>query len=222
MSDPTIFLLSTQTLPDALIAAAAGGRVQLDAMAFIRTEPVEEIGVLPRGPLTVVFTSQQAVGRLKGEGWRIFCTGGATRKLVSERFGEDAIAGTADSAEDLARVIIGSGAGKAVTFFCGDQRREELPAMLRKAGWLVDERIVYRTILQPQKVSRRYDGIAFFSPSAVESFFSVNAADEATVYFAIGRTTAAAVFARTGKEAMISNQPDKEVLIQQMIAHFKV
>jgi len=217
-----IFLLSTQTLPDALIAAAAVSRVQLDAMAFIRTEPVEETVVLPEGPLTVVFTSQQAVGRLKGEGWRIFCTGGATRKLVSERFGEDAIAGTADSAEDLARMIIGSAAGKAVTFFCGDQRREELPVLLRQAGFLVHEKVVYRTVLQPQKISRHYDGIAFFSPSAVESFFLVNEVDAATGFFAIGRTTAAAIHARTGREAMISNQPDKEVLIQQMIAHFIV
>lgn len=217
-----IFLLSTQTLPDALIAAATVSRVQLDAMAFIRTERVEETGMLPEGPLTVVFTSQQAVGRWKGEGWRIFCTGGATRKLVSERFGEDAIAGTADSAEDLARVIIDSGAGKEVLFFCGDQRREELPVLLRQAGFLVHEKVVYRTVLQPQKIARRYDGIAFFSPSAVESFFSVNAGDAATVFFAIGRTTAAAIRARTGREAMVSSRPDKEVLIQQMIAHFKV
>ena len=203
--------------------------MQLDAAPFIRTELVDRIDGIPEGARNVVVTSQHAVEALAGSGrgsdlrsgsWRLFCTGGATRRLAAEYFGESAIAGTADSAAELAAVIIGAGVEKEVWFFCGDQRREELPALLREAGFRVDEVIVYRTALTPVKMERAYDGIAFFSPSAIESYLSLNTIAAATALFAIGRTTAAALLARTGREAMVSSKPDKELLIHQMIAHF--
>ena len=38
----------------------------------------------------------------------------------------------------------------------------------------VDEVIVYKTIETPKVLTKQYDGILFFSPSAVKSFFSKN------------------------------------------------
>jgi uroporphyrinogen-III synthase len=232
MATPGIFVLSTQGLPAGLIRLAAAAGVQLDAMAFIRTEPLA-LGDWPGGATIAVFTSQHAVEALSAAGpdWTVFCLEGATRKLAEQRFGPAIVAGTASSAAELAEVIIGACAkdsdidesgGKQVVFFCGDRRREELPALLRQAGFRVEERIVYRTLLTPHRLEREYAGIAFFSPSAVESFFSVNTINPRTALFAIGRTTAAAVQARTGKEAILSSRPDREVLIHEMITYFKV
>ena len=223
MSTPTIFVLSTRQLSAALIDEAAASGVRLDALEFIRTEPMP-VNDLPKGPVAVVFTSQQAVEALPaaGVGWTIFCIEGATRRLAETKFGEGAIAGAASSAGELAKVIIDAAVGKPVVFFCGDQRLDALPVQLREAGIAVEERIVYRTLLTPHRLEREYRGIAFFSPSAVESFFSMNAVSAETVLFAIGRTTAAAILARTGREAIVSSRPDKEVLIHQMIAYFTI
>lgn len=223
MSTPRIFVLSTQAVSASLRDEAAQKGIRLDAVPFIRTELLEA-GELPAGPGIAVFTSQHAVEAVSAttSQWKVFCIEGATRRLVEERFGAGVVAGTAPSAEELARKIIGSNPVERVVFFCGDLRRQELPALLRQAGLVVEERIVYRTVLTPQRMERVYDGIVFFSPSAVESFFSANTVTPSTRYFAIGRTTAAAVRARTGREAIVASKPDKEVLIHEMITHFTV
>jgi len=215
--------LSTAALPAGLVREAAANGVQLDVVPFIRVELLG-VGELPADGVTVLFTSQHAVEALPSQlsQWKVFCIEGVTRRLAEKRFGAASIKGAAASGEELAKLIIGSYADKRVVFFCGDLRREELPTMLRKAGYAVEERIVYRTLLTPQRLERDYAGIAFFSPSGVESFFSANAVKSDTVYFAIGRTTAAAVRARTGKDAIIAGKPDKEILINQLITHFKV
>jgi uroporphyrinogen-III synthase len=223
MSIPNLYLLSTAALPAPLIAEAAARGIQLDTLSLIRTEAVEKSRELPERPITAVFTSRNAVDVIGKEGrpdWTLFCIGHATRRQAIGYFGEKAIAGTAASAAELAEEIIRGAAGKEVFFFCGDQRRDELPDRLRAAGFTVREVVVYRTIQTPQKAERPYEGIAFFSPSAVESFFSVNSVGAGTILFAIGLTTAAAILERTGRQAVVSGMPDRNALIHQMIAHF--
>jgi uroporphyrinogen-III synthase len=144
---------------------------------------------------------------------------------VAERFGADAIAGTADSAAGLAAQIIRVAPAEvrraAVYFFCGDQRRDELPDLLKEAGLTAHEVVVYRTILTPQKTQRIYAGIAFFSPSAVESYFSLNTVADGVTLFAIGRTTAAAIEARCPNAVIISDRPGKEALVRTMTDYFQ-
>ena len=238
MATPSIYLLSTAALPLELVEEAAQKGMILEAEAYISIEPVadEALGVrireLGRQRLTAIFTSTNAVEAIGGSGggdWMIFCTSGATRQLVAERFGADAIAGTADSAAELAAQIIrvapGDAAagvrGAAVYFFCGDQRRDELPDLLKEAGLTAHEVVVYRTILTPQKTQRIYAGIAFFSPSAVESYFSLNTVADGVTLFAIGRTTAAAIQARCPNAMIISDRPGKEALVRTMTDYFQ-
>jgi len=223
MATPGIFLLSTQTVPASLREEAAQNDIRLDVVPFIRTELLEPVA-LPAYPGIAVFTSRHAVEAVPANRsqWKVFCLEGATRRLVEERFGAGIIEGTAPSAEELAKKIIESNPVERVIFFCGDMRRQELPVILREAGFAVEERIVYRTVLTPQRIEKDYAGIAFLSPSAVESFFSANPVTPSTRFFAIGRTTAAAVRAKTGKDAIVASKPDKEVLIHEMITHFIV
>jgi uroporphyrinogen-III synthase len=188
----------------------------IDSLSFIAIEPIKAVD-LPGAPSVVVFTSVNAVEAVRGSGWKIFCTSGATRRKVAERFGEPAIAGTADSAAELAATIVGEGWVKAVWFFCGEQRRNELPARLKQAGIELHEVVVYRTKLTPRKIGRDYDGIAFFSPSAVESFFSVNKIPVHTRLFAIGGTTAETIRRYCDNPVTTSGQPDAELLINQII-----
>lgn len=178
--------------------------------------------------------------------WKIFCIGSATQQLVQEYFGNAAIAGTAGSALALAGTIIrqwpelagslaaaggnarnGSGSDSAgaadeVFFFCGDQRRDELPQTLTGQGIRVNEWVVYTTLRTPHRVEQYYDAVAFFSPSAVHSFFFVNTTmPPATILFAIGQTTAEAIRQYTANRTIVSAAPEKETLIRQAIDHFK-
>ena len=88
----------------------------------------------------------------KKPSWKIFCTGNTTKKMVKKIFGEENICAAADSAEQLAEKIIENSSIKNIVFFCGDQRRNELPDKLKNNGITVEELIVYKTIETPQIV----------------------------------------------------------------------
>ncbi|HXB33507.1 MAG TPA: uroporphyrinogen-III synthase [Puia sp.] len=215
MTRQPIYLLSTGTLPDRLVADASKAGIAVDVVPFIDIEYVDTKNLIPG---TAVFTSVNAVIAVKR--WlstplpnlRIYCISGATHRAVVEAFGEQAVVGKADSAGELANLIRAREPGnkKKIVFFCGDHRREELPAL----G--VTEKIVYRTIHTPHRIQREYDGIAFFSPSAVESFFSVNVIPASIPLFAIGPTTAAAIRAACPNPVITGGEPDKAMLVHQM------
>jgi uroporphyrinogen-III synthase len=154
-------------------------------------------------------------------GWKIGCTAGATRESVAEYFGKDAISWTGSSALELARSVAALGGITELVFFCGDTRRDELPEKLQKQGIRVVEIIVYKTAVTPQQISEPYDGITFFSPSAVDSFFSVNKIDKNTVLFAIGKTTADRIKTYSKNKVIVCKTPGREMLIEQAIRHFQ-
>ena len=110
--------------------------------------------------------------------------------MIEKYFGSKLVAGTADSAKGLADIITKNSNSDEVVFFCGDHRRDELSAILREKNIEVNEIVAYKTTLVPHKIEKKYDGILFFSPSAVQSFFQKNKLDEETILFAIGNTTA--------------------------------
>ncbi len=240
MAIEPIYLLAAGPLPAELIEEAAAKGIVLDTVSLIATGQIddEEMGArikaLGDRQLTAIFTSTNAVEAVKvwmnaRVDWRIFCIGGATGRAVADYFGVAAIGGTADSATALADLVIAEAhqdAGSAwetkeIFFFCGDQRREELPVMLRAEGFKVNEWIVYRTLLTPQKTEGVYAGIAFFSPRAVESYFSLNPVAEDGKVFAIGRTTAAAIQARCSLPVIIRDRPGKEALVRTMTDYFQ-
>jgi uroporphyrinogen-III synthase len=222
---PTYHLLSTGATPEGLVGELAERGFVLDVVPFIE---IQEVDVKIPVTEVAVFTSSNAVDAIRryvkdvAPEWRIFCIGGATFEAVAEVFGEKSVAGKAESASALAAVIVGSetGPGGKIVFFCGDQRREELPVILREAGLQVIEMVVYRTVLTPYRTEQYYDGIAFFSPSAAESFFSVNRIDENIPLFAIGPTTAGAIHSRCRNPVIVGERPDKTLLIRRMTEYF--
>ncbi|RYY99251.1 MAG: uroporphyrinogen-III synthase [Chitinophagaceae bacterium] len=221
-------ILSTRPLPEALVAEAAALGLHIDTLSFIETEPVDDaetlrlIGVLGAAAAKVVFTSMNAVEavapHLHAPDWEAFCIGYATRRLLTEKLALPII-GDAPDADSLAGVIIRSGV-RSVVFFCGDQRRDALPLRLGIAGIRVHEVIVYRTLLTPQATDKAYDGLLFFSPSAVESYFSLNEAAPGAMFFAIGATTAAAIREHCTNPIVVADEPGKEALARKMMAHF--
>ena len=146
--------------------------------------------------------------------------GNTTRQLVKKYFGEKSIISTAENATALAEKIIEKESPEEVIFFCGDQRRDELPQLLKNEDVIVNEIVVYETIPVPHKLSKTYTSILFFSPSAVESFFLANKATDKTIFFAIGNTTASAIKKNCSNRVLVADAPGKEELVKDMISFF--
>lgn len=172
----------------------------------------------------IVFTSQHAVATvdkfLHGgdayyipEQWKAFCLNGATKEQVVQMLSEEQIIDTAPNATELASKIIAHGQFKQVVFFCGNQRREELPRLLKAAGVEVVEIIVYETIETPVLTTDNLDAVLFFSPSAVKSFFSANKLKKDTACFAIGATTAEAIADYTDNKVITSETPTQQMML---------
>lgn len=224
-------ILCTRPLDEALIENARLKGIDIDVISFIETEPIEsvevqqEIDVTINSSVPIIFTSMNAVEAVaenidEQPEWNIYCIGNTTAQLIKKNFPFSHIVGTADNATALAELIIKNESPEEVIFFCGDQRRNELPDLLRSHDVEVDEIIVYQTIALQHKIKKEYLGILFFSPSAVESFFSNNKLSERTMLFAIGNTTAATIRQHTNNKILIADEPGKEYLVEKMIEYF--
>lgn len=227
-----IHILSTRPLDEELIHGAGARNISIDVVPFIKQEPIaspeldKEIEAALTETTTIVFTGAEAVDALASKinsqetKWKIFCIGYATKQFVVKKFGERLIAGVGDNAKELAKVIIDANV-RRVIFFCSDQRRDELPDLLKKNKVEVKEIVVYRTIATSQKINKKYDGILFFSPSAVKSFFRENGIDRKVILFAIGDTTAGEIKKFCGNEIVISDVPDKKNLLDKVTFYFQ-
>ncbi len=225
-------ILCTRPVDEALIEIAKQKGIDIDVLSFIETEPIENVEVQQEVEAalllsaTIVFTSMNAVEAVadflfdEQPDWKIYCIGNTTRDLVIKYFGEASLASTAHNALDLAELIIDDYNTDEVIFFCGDQRRDELPNKLRENDIDVNEIMVYQTIKVPHKIKKDYKGILFFSPSAVESFFSVNKIPAEVILFAIGSTTAKEILKYASNKIMIAESPGKEELLGQMMLYF--
>lgn len=215
-----------------MLEDAAAQGIAIDVQSFIETEAIQSVEVqqeieqalLQSAP--VVFTSMNAVEAVAAyvdeekPDWTIYCMGQTTQQLVKKYFGEESIAGTGDNATDLAELVAEEAYADGVIFFCGDQRRDELPGILRNNDIEVTEITVYHTIATPHAISKNYHGILFFSPSAVDSFFSTNKVNRPTMLFAIGNTTAAAIKKYTDAGIITAQKPGKEKLVEKAINYF--
>jgi len=232
MQQSEINVLCTRPLPSSLIEDASAAGIVIDELSFIETESIlsvevqQEIELASTEIATVVFTSMNTVDAvtifLDGHrpDWSIYSIGTATARLVKAYFGEERLTGTASDAASLAALIAADRFTDEVIFFCGDQRRDELPDILRQNDIEVNEIVVYQTIAIPHKIEKDYFGILFFSPSAVQSFFSKNKVKDRTILFAIGNTTANEIKKYSNNKIIISDEPGKESLVAKMIEYF--
>ena len=228
----SIEILSTRPYSAALIDEAANLGIAIHELSFIVTEPIDDVSILQEIQTTftlqttVVFTSMNAVEAVADQllgfqpEWNIYCIGNTTRQLVEKYFGAESIAGTAASASALAELIVAECPAKEIIYFCGNMRRDELPQKLQEHGFEVDEIAVYQTILVPRKIVKDYHGILFFSPSAVESFFTLNKAAAHTVFFAIGSTTAAAIRRYCDNKIITADTQSKEEMLERVKEYF--
>ncbi|HSF45805.1 MAG TPA: uroporphyrinogen-III synthase [Chitinophagaceae bacterium] len=213
------------------LASAAGIRIR--NIEFITTEPLisqtkaDSLSAL--NPTTVVFTSTNSVEALSAllkqypvglRATEVYCMAGRTAEAVKTMFPSLTVKGTGNSARELADKIIHDGV-KTALFFSGNLRRDDLPDQLMRHGVLVSELEIYRTHPRPVKLDTDFSGVIFFSPSAADSFFSLNQLNDNVVCFAIGETTAGALTKYTSNQIMVANIPRQENVIAMVIDHFR-
>ena len=227
-----IRILSTRPLQESILVMASEKGMKIDTESFIRTESVQDkevidlIHALANKKITAIFTSMNGVEAVTSKlaakpNWKIYCMGGATKQLVTDFFGVRSIAATARDGEALAEKIIANKDLGEVVFFCGDQRLDKLPEILVAHEIDLKEVMVYTTVYTPKFIEKTYDGIVFFSPSAVHSFFDINTIATDVIVFAIGKTTAAAVATYVENELVVSKWPGKEQMIEQVINYYE-
>ena len=232
-------VLSTKKLEPSLVEKARENDIEIIEQEFISIRPVDHstklqdlITRVKSGNIwPFVFTSQNAVYMFdqmrytETSTWgffgKTFCLSGKTKEAVLN-YGLEHISKitSADNATSLAQKIIESDI-KEVIFFCGSKRREELPSLLKQAGVVVHEMVVYETIETPTIAEENLDAILFFSPSAVQSFFSVNSLQKGSVCFAIGQTTADSIADFTDNKIIVSESPSQEMMLAAVTFYFQ-
>lgn len=233
MGNKPISILCTRPVDEKLIQQAQKTGIQVDVLSFIETIAIHDQGLTnkileyARQPCTVIFTSMNAVNAvfqfLNGEApdWKFFCIANTTKQLVENHFGSQQILATANNAKALAESIIAGEnslpSGNKIIFFCGDQRRDELPALLKEHKIEFEEIVTYKTIETTQRVDKVYSGILFFSASAVHSYFRTNIAPANTVMYALGTTTANTISSYCHNKIVKGITPSKDQLLQLAI-----
>lgn len=189
--------------------------------SFVEYDAIKiKLNELPRlEAKNAIITSKNAVKAVLANPVKIencFCVGHKTEAFLEKH--DFRVLETADYAADLAKIITEKYSGEDFIFFCGNNKREELPSILRENDIGFKEIEAYKTSLAPRKFEQEFDGIMFFSPSAVKSFVQKNNLKE-SMAFCIGSTTAAEAKKHT-QNIIIANKPGIENVIAKVVSHF--
>lgn len=214
-------VLSTRKLTRSqkeLLLNAGIGLVEKDFISIVPLEfSVEEL------PQNLIFTSQNSVkifdryfSKSKPLDKNIFCVGEKTAALLSEK--GYSVKETADYGAELSERIAALYKQEEFMFFCGKKRNPDLPDTLLQHHINFSEKHIYDTVFTPTKIDRIFDGLLFFSPSGVKSYYKENAPSESTA-FCIGTTTAAEAEKYTSR-IMLAKKPSIENVIVQVIRQF--
>ncbi len=171
----------------------------------------------------IIFTSQNAVQSVLNSYSsselnydHIYCVGRRTKSLIEKSIGK--VTHIENSAGKLAKYLVKNIDEKYVTFFCGDNRRDELPDILKNNNFDVNEIESYKTILTPNKLGDHYYGILFYSPTGIKSYLLENTASN-EVAFCIGDTTAN-LAKKHFKNVVVSSSPTVDSIIKSVNNYF--
>lgn len=161
-----------------------------------------------------VFTSQNALFNIKKNNFNgiVYASGKKTAQKL-KTLGFYPKSGENENALSLAKKIVDDGVKDAL-FFCGNQRRNDLPDYLRKKNIILKEKVVYETHMTPKKIKDKVgDALFFMSPSAVTSFAMMNQFKSDRNYYSIGSTTSTAL-KRYGVKVVESTKASLESMLK--------
>lgn len=126
---------------------------------------------------------------------------------------------TAPTASALADEILKDAEVKEVTHVSSNLRRDELSDKLIAARVAVHDVKAYRTEFTPIAIASSYDGIVFFSPSAVDSFLSLNSLEHVPC-FCIGKTTGDYAQRKGYKDVHLAEAPSEDFLLKTITEYY--
>jgi uroporphyrinogen-III synthase len=229
-----VSILSTKKLDSSLVAQAEQRGLSITLQEFIAVEPVdtpekrsEVIQALKNKEACIAFTSAHAVETVLSFipspdellHRSIACLSGKTKASLLALVPKATDIAEAPDATALANTLLKKDVHEVI-FFCGNQRRDELPALLKEHDVVVREVVVYQTTEVPAKVNGVYDAVLFFSPSGVRSFFGANQLSLHTVCFAMGATTQKAIASFTQNKVIVAAAPTQEQMIAAVLEYF--
>jgi uroporphyrinogen-III synthase len=173
----------------------------------------------------VVVTSQNALAFLKKNvttkpSWSIACIDGATLQEFKKMGWLDLVVYTASNAASLAEKIVLNEKPQTIYFFTNSIRTAILPDLLKAYTFNLLEICVYETLELQKHFREHYDGIAFLSPSAVNSFFQNNKTSDETVFFSIGQTTASSINKHSSNKVVIAKAPTPQDIIKSIQQYY--
>ncbi|GEQ84784.1 uroporphyrinogen III methyltransferase [Patiriisocius marinistellae] len=145
----------------------------------------------------------------------VFCIGEKTKSLLQKNGFN--VTKVGEYGADLGKFIVENHENESFYYFCGAQRRDELPNILKNYGIEISEVKTYKTVLFPKKFEQNWDGILFFSPSGVQSYIAENIIIfKETSAICIGNTTATEA-AKHFKNVVIANNTSVESVIAKAV-----
>ena len=184
---------------------------------FIKIKPLNtEIKTLEDN---IIITSQNAASLVlnnphllpKLEGKNYFCVGEKTKMLLTGN-GLKVIK-MSQNASILSNFITKNHKNASFSFLCGIQRRPEIETELAKNKIPLSVHKIYDTLYNSTVIESQFDGILFFSPSAVESYFKKNTWTSETHGFCIGSTTAASLSNFTENFSVTKTPNENQLLL---------
>ena len=190
-------LLSTKIVSKKFKDLLIKNNYQIEEKSFIKILPFKSksnISILEN----IIFTSKNAVkiilrnsiikNNLANK--NIYCVGKSTAELIKKN--NLNLIKSEDNSKNLSKFILANfkNSKNSFTYFSGKKRIRELENNLKKNNINIIVHEVYDTLLTPIKINDLYDGVIFYSPSAVKSFFKGNNSLNNTYGFCIGNTTA--------------------------------
>lgn len=135
----------------------------------------------------VIITSKNALTALENVPVTtpVFCVGTVTSGLIHHHV----VKFTAQNAQELAAHIIEQHQHQSFDYLCSEQRRDELPDLLRAQKIELKEHIVYRSVAIVKSFDRIFAAVLFYSPRGVSAFAKANSLQSHHT-ICIGETTA--------------------------------
>lgn len=225
-------VLITGDIDKAMLDSYIKGEVLFSYIPFVSTELIDDLLLTQYvkdslyDDMPVIITSIQAVKwgviniAIEQNERKVYCVGEKVANAVKIWQPNWLVCGVADNAVSLLPFFKNCHLQKAL-LLCGNMRLDIIPAEMKRLGIVLKEAKVYMTKLLPKNVDEAYNGVLFFSPSAVDSFFKVNRVDYDCTLFAIGGTTASAIRKYCTNNIVMADKPDKIKLLDLVVSYFR-
>ena len=223
-------VLSTKTLDGDALAYAQTQNLDVQCIDFIETTaiPFHLENIFLKNFDAIAFTSANAVKYFfKNSGEKDLLKGKQVYALQGKTSEELLARGIitdlgANSASELADVIISGKSARSVLHVCGNLKLAVLEQKLDHALIKYEDLVVYQTLtLVNKKVTGPFDAILFFSPSGVDGFMALNNFENETVCCCIGQTTRLALKEkRSAANIILPDQPSPISMLSAVTDYF--